>query len=520
MTATTKQLLKQAIVGLDRQALDPTILPEPVRTLWQQSATERSTEERFLDAAALTYSYEKTGKQFGQPQDGAHFSELPPLATETRRAPPTQVTQRLVDALRQEDVTALIGALRILGKAGFHVPDALLCELLDIAQNNDELAWVLLDCLSAKAFWLCNLNKAWQGLAIATDQPKVFIEGRAKAKKRFIAWCHPRAPETTVKILTEHWAGHTAKEREAFFDLIAPSLHKADRELLTNCRQDRSERVRRKVLRLLAALGDTDLTEQALVICQQSIQLQGKGRKAALQFTLPESRDERLQALGVLESTDNSELAKPIQWLGQVLELLPPSQVAASLELAPGDFAKQLSKHDIGSDLVSYCDQGARYHNDQDWMEHSIRGVDKKNRISRLCAQLACLDDARLLPLLDELRKPHAKELASAAVITALAYERESIDPALLPFILQVVLQAHHGKRNTPHSLRDALALLLTRLPATAYLDYACLSQVDFKQPPEQIPTETGARFGQLLKLFYDLHQELNSCTLRVPRAT
>jgi hypothetical protein len=261
----------------------------------------------------------------------------------------------------------------------------------------------------------------------------------------------------------------------------------------------------------LAALGDDQLTEQALAVCQQALQLQGKGRKTALHFELPESRAQHLQALGVLESSGDDELAKPIQWLGQVLELVAPSKIAASLGLSPAEFAKYLLKHDIGSDLIRYCDQAAGYHKDQEWMEQSIRGVDKKHRIARLYSQLVYLDDARLLPLLEELSKPHAKELASEAVITRLAYERESINPLLLPFILHSMLRPHHGKRSAAHSLRDALAILLTRLPATAYLDYENISQADFKQPPEHIPTEIGARFGQLSKLFYDLHQELNA---------
>jgi len=280
---------------------------------------------------------------------------------------------------------------------------------------------------------------------------------------------------------------------------------------LEGCRNDRSERVRRKALRLLSALGDSALTEQALAVCRQAIRMQGKGRKAGLQFELPESRDDTLKALGVAESPDDNTLAKPIQWLGQVLELPPPSRLAEMLELSPGELARQLSKHDIGSDLIVYCDNGAAYHNDQEWMEQSIRAVDKKQRIARLCTQLACLEDARLLPLLDELQRAHAKELASEAFISTLANERKTIDPALTPFVLHTLVRPHHGKTAPPHSLRHALFLLLTRLPAQSYPEYDALSRADFKQPPEQIPTETGARIGQLLKLFYDLHQELNT---------
>ena len=318
------QLLRIALLGTRQSG-------EVVPLLPGLATPTDSPEQQVLLAAGTLALMQKAGFQ-------------PPKATKEPPLPASADTWQPLGALGADAFRVLLvsnqyAAFRTdywqqLAKRQRLVPPVLLVAAL----NNESFRQYSpgnLALLGERGRWLAQQNPDWHAVLApeqSADDLGTWETGTLAQRKRFIGQLRQTDAALARQLLGAALPAEPAATQAALLGELAPTVTAADAALLTSYLSSKSKEVRQTVVPLLVRLPTSELLER---LWQRAVPLLSLKRPLLgsnkLHVALPESWDKSWQADGIEQKATSIEGGERTSWLGQLLNLLPPSRWTARL---------------------------------------------------------------------------------------------------------------------------------------------------------------------------------------------
>jgi len=385
-----QELLKTALIGVDRQALNLTLPPGALGTVLIQANTTDPTRTALATAAVLGL-----WRQAGY-NAGSDRQPLPPAcAPESLPCCSPLAGHHLALMLQQQHQAVLPEWLRALAAAGRCVPPETLPELLELGAKSPSLRPLLEPVIGHRGRWLAQQNPTWC-YAIAHTDDSAWQTGDRQERLRYLQRLRALDPAAALAALAAIWQQEAARERALFLAALTDNLSMADEPFLEQALDDRSKDVRQTAADLLASLPESRWTKRMTARAEPLLTLTKPALgKPRLEVTLPDSDDAALVRDAVtskpLKARDTGERA----WrLRQLIAAVPPALWTQRWQKTPPEIIQIAQRSDWKTVLLESWTLAARRHRDADWLEALLPFASASGALSE--DWLAALPAARL----------------------------------------------------------------------------------------------------------------------------
>lgn len=339
--------------------------------------------------------------------------------------------------------------------------------------------------LGERGRWLAQQNPDWHAVLApqhSAEDLGAWETGTLAQRKRFIAQLHQTDAEQARQLLATALPAEPAATQAALLGELAPTITAADAALLTPYLASRSKEVRQTVVPLLVRLPQSELLER---LWQRAVPLLSLKRpllgSSKLLVALPESWDKSWQADGIEQKATSIEGGERTSWLGQLLNLLPPSRWAVHLGVSAEELLDLAAESEWHTLLLRAWSWAAYLHQDKAFVAPLLlRHFTQPNLLAQqqVTHLMSLLSEEEKLALLRTQLPPRTSEL-----------------PSLLPEYL------HYVSAPWPADVvQAALRFSATVLAPTAVYQYtepyqrlsALLTRLASGLPDDQLPTCTA----------------------------
>ena len=491
------ELLRMAILGTGQTGgpvpSSETAADELVAKVGLES---RERERELLLRAGSAFVMRRAGVIAEKWPEDELIAEAP---SEERRRASVRLGDMLRSMLLGEMNEILAEALAGMDRARIRLPEELLPLALD--QRGSELRERLLGALGERGRFLARSDGreawAWARSEQLTDSAPAdadtrWEEGTALERERLFALLRRAEPARARRLLEASFKSEKPEQRKRFVEALGPELAPADVPFLEAATRDRSQMVRVAAARMLWRLPETETARAVRARAEQCLSL-ASPRELAVALP-PESFDESLEALGVLE-TPPSGVGPRQFWLAQLLAALPPERLSEHLGLDAATLVELAGAHDLARVLLEGFTSALLRFGGAAWSaplwdawvkREGERSFLEPEHLAHLTARLSPEDrEARLLACVRSLE--HLEVFAAA--------------PAPWPDAVARALLERFRER--PPGLAPLVHLAASRLPLSALP-----AELSFPRPPDT-PRESMDAAFEYLTLVLDFRRRL-----------
>jgi Family of unknown function (DUF5691) len=222
------ELVKTALLGTEKSAVDESLLPDAVRRALEVAAPG-DPETRLLRAAALSLVY----REAGQLPEKSTLPPLSPAPDETQGyGPPARqilLGKLLGHAAQQPDLVGFL--LDKMAEANTILHPNFLVQTLNLGldQHGKKLREKIAKVAGERGRWLAALNPAWR-YVLPADLETRWKEGSLADRRKLLAELRPTEPARAFAWLHETWPDENARERKELLKtlLVNPRPEEAD----------------------------------------------------------------------------------------------------------------------------------------------------------------------------------------------------------------------------------------------------------------------------------------------------
>jgi Family of unknown function (DUF5691) len=202
------ELVKTALLGTEKSAVDESLLPDAVRRALE-AAAPGDPETRLLRAAALSLVY----REAGQLPEKSTLPPLPPAPDETQGyGPPARqalLGKLLGHAAQQPDLVGFL--LDKMAEANTILHPNFLVQTLNLGldQHGKKLREKIAKVAGERGRWLAALNPAWR-YVLPADLEARWKEGSLADRRKLLAELRPTEPARAFAWLHETWPDENA----------------------------------------------------------------------------------------------------------------------------------------------------------------------------------------------------------------------------------------------------------------------------------------------------------------------
>lgn len=391
-----QELTKIALLGTERIGLKEGVLPRPLADTVQK-LDGKTEEERFLDALALAYFYNESGREAIQ-------LNLPPVKeAEPETLNYSDKASALLDDILKQGITQeplLTLWLNQMAKKQLIAKPSQITALFNLAfaSTRTKVKKQILDVVGNRGRWLMQFNENWNDQAAPSiPHENLWTDSTMAERKKLWTTTLANNKPKAIEWLEQSWPQEAIKDKETFVNLMEPFIDASLLTTITHWYNSFPEKdwekatcrnIRYKLICYRLKLNDTKLVEKLTPVTSyfdiKKTKLLGliKTGKAEIKLLIPTqpdaffNEDNLVKLLGfdpknpdfhVYESVYEywfaqlMSLLHPNIWLGVVAE--SPAEVIASFTNA---FHKKNTKAPLHWTLLS-LENAIQLHGLPDW---------------------------------------------------------------------------------------------------------------------------------------------------------
>jgi hypothetical protein len=368
MNATTKALVEQALVGLDRSSRRP--LPPGADGELVERLALPSPERSFLLRAGVAAVRARAGRLPRQVRaPAASPSEPRPLCSDA-------LASMLAELLAEGPRGLLLEALQRTEARGLRVPPRLLPALL--AAKDERLLPQAAAVAGERGRWLAAFNPDWQWLRRApqsglprAEMRRLWEEGSLTDREVVLRGLRAEDAAEARAWLENVWKDEKAEVRERLLGVLGVGLGEGDGAFLERILSDRAASVRATAVRLLVRLPGSALAKRMVerangvlgftaaargglggMVKALKAKLGGGDLPGTLVVAPPEAFGESWAADGLCAKPP-AGVGERAFWMKQLLALVPPRHWEERFGVEPVRLIAMAAKTEWGEVLIS-----------------------------------------------------------------------------------------------------------------------------------------------------------------------
>ncbi|NJN78796.1 MAG: hypothetical protein HC803_11135 [Saprospiraceae bacterium] len=145
-------------------------------------------------------------------------------------------------------------------------------------------------------------------------------------------------PARATELIASTWAEDSFQDRQYFLDTLHVNLSEVDEPFLENCLDDGRKEIREIAALLLSKIENSALVNrlfaEALTFLNVKTRLL---KKPKMEVTIPETFKTEWKRDGIQEKSHQFQVGQKANWLGQIVQKIPPSKWDEYLKLSPDE---------------------------------------------------------------------------------------------------------------------------------------------------------------------------------------
>lgn len=371
------QLIKTALLGTSRAAVESIDWPQPVGEQLQKLAKE-DAESLLLQGAALLFSFQEGGQQF--PQSSATIQVAPEEQKVYCSKLASQLLQRIVEGkstdLVQHWLEACVASQQIVHPQ--HLP-----ALLNLGKQHARLRQSIQTVMGERGKWLDRMNSDW-AYVLSTDE-QIWEEGKPEERKYLLENLRRKDPRAALSLLQSSWKSESADLRAEFLTLLEIRLSTEDLTFLEEALLDKSKKVKSTALNLLLLQKDSFIVQK--IFHAASAMLEVKKSKSlfglkgpAIAFS-PSPMNYQLAEYGVnLESLDKN-FTNEEYYTYELIEVINPAHWESHFQMEASDIVQAFQKDDTLTKFIPALMEASVLHRNSQWVS-TFAAYLQKNKIT------------------------------------------------------------------------------------------------------------------------------------------
>ena len=326
-----QNIVKTALLGTQRSKLSES---DKMALQGFGVKTEKEPARVILQSAALIGQMQRVGKELPDREGGL------PVASpeETLESCSEKAAYNLTLMLSNEEFSsALPEFLRHLENAQKIIPPEALPQVLNECINDDKLWKAIRNAVGERGKWLALQHPQWKNLFI---KPKFenWETGIKVERLALLEYLRKHNPEKATALIASTWKEDSFRDRQYFLDTLHVNLSEKDEVFLESCLDDK-----RKEIRTIAALLLSKIENSALInrlFAEALTFLEVKTRllkKRKMVVTIPEDFEKKWKRDGIQETSNQFQVGQKANWLGQIIQKIPPSKWETHFNLSPSE---------------------------------------------------------------------------------------------------------------------------------------------------------------------------------------
>ena len=425
-------IIHTALLGTDKKALKQEELPAHLADVYDIISKETDKEETFLHLAAVASNYRKCGSVPLHEKVAYAFAE-----DETNLYCNAMAHQVLNALLSVESYSLLSLWLQECNARNLIVQPEVIPVLFDLAGKQKNLQQQIVSVTGKRGAWLLPLNEAWKFDAQNTDET-VWQTGTTEERKLYLQALRKKEPSGGRELLQQTWPHENANTKTDLVKQLSVGISDEDIAWLESLLNDKSQKVKDEVMKLLKLLPQSSVIQKYWGIIQQSIYIKkergllGIGNETILEIGLPTNIDETVFKTGIEKISSNKNIDDDDFILYQLISAVPPSFFEEHFALSKEALLALFSQSKKGKQLVPAFGAAAVHFKEKDWFKTILASSENEfypeaflllNHEEKEAYALSFLQKNEQEPtIIEQLKKHHQKEWSIALAKAVLRY--------------------------------------------------------------------------------------------------
>ena len=296
--------------------------------------TDAEPAKVVLQSAALIGQMQRVGKELPKRKGG-----LPTASPdETLETCGEKATYNLALLLSSEDFApALPEFLRHLENAQKIVPPEALPQVLNQCIVDDALWKSIQNGIGERGKWLALQHPQWKNLLV---EPKFenWETGTKAERLALLDYLRKHEPAKVTVLIASTWKEDSFRDRQYFLDTLNVNLSENDEPFLESCLDDKRKEIREKAAFLLSKIENSDLVNRLFTEALTFLNIENQTIiKPKLVVSIPENFKKEWKKDGIQEKSHQFQVGQKANWLGQIIQKIPPSKWDEYFKLSPDE---------------------------------------------------------------------------------------------------------------------------------------------------------------------------------------
>ncbi|WP_342644972.1 DUF5691 domain-containing protein [Mucilaginibacter sp. CSA2-8R] len=297
-----EDIVHTAMLGTDKPSSGNNEWPQELANIAEsiESAGEQDKESRFLQKAAVVYNYRQCGFM---PLQKSELS-FAPAGADTKPYCSAAAAQLLTAILHEDNLPLLQLWLTQCEYSNQLLTPGMIPVVLDKAAKHGAIRQLSINCSGNRGAWLSQYNKDWEYFTV-TPNEELWRTGKADDRLRVLREVRQDDAAKGLEWLQQTWPQESAATKPELLKTLQNNLSVADLPWLESLLNEKSQKVKEQVQRLLKQLAGSSIVrlyEEALshsVTLKQEKALLGLVSKTTLQFHLPADLNPQIFSTGI-----------------------------------------------------------------------------------------------------------------------------------------------------------------------------------------------------------------------------
>ena len=372
------EIIHTALLGTDKKQVGAGGLPAGLAETADLLATRQEVdkEERFLQLAAVAFNYRQSGRAVLYKEGIAPAGALP----EERPYCSVLALRTLKDILGEDNMPLLAFWLRHCTNACQLVTPDWIPVLMNRAVNHPTLQADVRTACGRRGEWLMSLNPSWSFLTDAADDEQ-WRTGTAEQRRNCLRQWRKTDPAKAREMLAESWAQENANSKADLLKQLHPVIAE-DGEWLESLLDEKSQKVKDEVLRLLKRLPGSSVIGLYWQVVQQAVTLKkekallGMMTRNSLQVQPPAVVEEAIFKTGIEKLSSDKAIKDDEFILIQLMEYIPPAYWEEHFGVGPDEIVGYFQKEAVHKKFIPALVRALVRFGDVRWavafMQHSV----------------------------------------------------------------------------------------------------------------------------------------------------
>lgn len=296
--------------------------------------TDAEPAKVVLQSAALIGQMQRVGKELSKRKGG-----LPSASPdEVLEICSDKAAYNLSLMLSNDEYSAALPEfLRHLENARKIIPPEALPQVLNKCIVDNELWKAIQNAVGERGKWLALQHPQWKNLLV---EPKFenWELGTKAERLALLDYLRKHNPQKATELIASTWKEDGLRDRQYFLDTLHINLSESDEEFLEMCLNDRRKEIREIAALLLSKIENSALTNRLFAEALTYITIKTRLlQKTKIIVSIPENFKKEWKRDGIQEKSHQFKVGQKANWLGQIVQKIPPSKWEEQFKLSPSE---------------------------------------------------------------------------------------------------------------------------------------------------------------------------------------